>query len=177
MLEHASVEWRRALELEGADPCGVHGDDLTGLDVSHVGGADDIEGAGLRREDRRAVESSHGERAPAIRVAGCQQRVIDQYEQRIGTFDSLECFGELPFRLLGMSAGEAVDDDLGVHRGAENRTAAFKRLSQFGRVGQVPVVGQPDVATAELHQRRLRVLDRRRARGGISGVAKGGTAR
>ena len=44
---------------------------------------------------------------------------------------------------------------------------------QLGRVGQVAVVGERDVAAAKPREHRLRVLDRRRSRRAVAGVADG----
>ena len=61
-------------------------------------GADDVEGAGLRAEDLGAVELAEDQRADAERVAGADELLVGQRDQRIGALE------------LAERVDEAVDD-------------------------------------------------------------------
>ena len=52
--------------------------DLAVLDVAHEARADDVERAGLRGEDRAAVELAEHQRADAERVARADQLLVGQ---------------------------------------------------------------------------------------------------
>ena len=73
-------------------------DDLAVLDVAHVARADDVERAGLRGQDRAAVELAQHQRADAERVARADQLLVGQRDQRVGALD------------LAQRVDEAVDE-------------------------------------------------------------------
>ena len=73
-------------------------DDLAVLDVAHVARADDVERAGLRGQDRAAVELAQHQRADAERIARADQLLVGQRDERIGAFD------------LAQRLDEAVDE-------------------------------------------------------------------
>ncbi len=60
------VRLERALEAHAG---GVEDDELARLDLAHGGRADQVEGAGLRGDHRRAVEVAEDERAHPVGVA------------------------------------------------------------------------------------------------------------
>jgi len=68
----------------------VEHDDLAVLDVAHIFGADDVERAGLRGEDRGPVEPPHHERPDAERIAGAYQLLVGERDQRIGAFERVQ---------------------------------------------------------------------------------------
>ena len=66
----------------------VEHDDLAGLDVADIFGADHVERAGLRGQDRAAVEVAEHQRADAERIARADQLLVGQRDQRVGAFDA-----------------------------------------------------------------------------------------
>ena len=83
---------------EALHAVGVDHHDLAVLDVADEPGADDVERAGLRAQDRTAVEFAEHQRADAERIAGADQLLVGQRHQRVGALD------------LGQRLDEAVDD-------------------------------------------------------------------
>ena len=57
---------------------------LAGLDVAHVGGADEIERAGLRADDPGVAETAERERAEAVRIARGDQAILGEEREREG---------------------------------------------------------------------------------------------
>src|SRR6185312_3282205 len=66
---------------------GIDGDELAGLDIAHELGADDVERAGLRRQDPGIGELADHQRAHAHGIAHADDAVLADRHQRIGTFD------------------------------------------------------------------------------------------
>ena len=60
---------------------------LAGLQIAHEARADDVERAGLRGEDPRAVEVAEHQRADAERIAAADHLLGGQRDQREGAFD------------------------------------------------------------------------------------------
>jgi hypothetical protein len=57
-------------------------------------GADDVERAGLRGEDRRAVELADHQRTDAERVAGADQLLVGERHERISAFELAQALDE-----------------------------------------------------------------------------------
>src|SRR5260370_30098382 len=72
----------------------VEHDDLAGLDVADIFGANDIERTGLGRKYWAAVEVAQHQRADAERVAGAHQLLVGPRYHRIGTLDRAERLDE-----------------------------------------------------------------------------------
>ena len=98
-LEHALVQVRGGRELQRAHAARIDGNDLTGKHFANDSGADDVQGARLGGEHGRVPELPHHERSPAVRVAGSQQRVVEEHKQRVRALQSQQCLRELLLRL------------------------------------------------------------------------------
>ena len=170
VLEHAALELLRLEREDRALARLVNGDDLAGLDVALVRGAHDVERARLGREDRCAIQASQNERTPAACVARGEQRVAERHHEAECALDATQCISE---PLLGQLRGrtrQQVNDDFRIHRRREDRPHLLELDAQLTGVRDVAVVRERDVPAARAHEHRLRVLDRRRARGAVARV-------
>jgi hypothetical protein len=66
-----------------------------------------------------------------------------------------------------------MHEHLGVHRRREDRALILELATQLGRVREVAVVGERDVAAAKPRQHRLGVFDGGGSRGAVARVADG----
>ena len=98
--------WRERLQAFDA-LFGDH-DDLAILDVAHEARADDVERAGLGRQDVCAVELAEDQRADAQRIARADQFLIGEHDQRIGPLDLPQRLDEA-FDQLGLAAAGRQD--------------------------------------------------------------------
>ena len=89
-------------------------DDLAVLDVADEAGADDVERAGLGREDGAAVELAEDERADAERIARADQLLVGEGDERIGAFELAQGLDEALDDAALAAARDEVDDGLGV---------------------------------------------------------------
>ena len=64
-----------------AQPAAPDHDHLARLEVALVLGADQVEGAGLARDDPGAVEAPERERPEAERIARGDQRVVGEHQR------------------------------------------------------------------------------------------------
>ena len=87
---YSKMHGRGAIGGNGLCECSavlVEHHDLAVLDVAHIFGADDVERAGLRGEDRAAVELADHQRADAERIAGADQLLVGQADEGVGAFE------------------------------------------------------------------------------------------
>jgi len=89
MLEDAPMDWGRRQRMDRAETLRIDRNDLAGLHFAFVHGANDVEGAGFRREDPAVTQPSHDERAPAVRIARDEHRIVQYDQQAVRTFDPL----------------------------------------------------------------------------------------
>ena len=116
-------------------PSLVDHDDLAVLDVAHEVGADDVERAGLRGEDRTAVEFAEHQRPDAERIARADQLLVGERDQRVGALDLPQRFDEaVDDRWPCASAAVSMQDDFGVRgRLADRAVARSARAAASGR--------------------------------------------
>ncbi len=162
---------------EALHPVGVDHHDLAVLDVADEPGADDVERAGLRAEDRTAVEFAEHERADPERIAGADQLLVRQRHQRIGALDLGQRLDETVEDPGPTRARRKQQDHLGVGGRLADRAAANEFPPQRQAVGQIAVVGDGQPARLEFGEQRLNVAQRRLAGGRIADMADGGPAR
>jgi hypothetical protein len=81
VLEDARPRRQRRERLAALDAVLGEHHHLAVLDVAHEAGADDVERAGLRRQDRAAVELAQHQRADAERIAGADQLLVGQADE------------------------------------------------------------------------------------------------
>ena len=87
VLEDAVGERRRRKRMQRAQAAVADDHHLAGLDVAHVGRADQIERAGLGADDVGVAEPAERERPEAVRVARRDQAVLGQQHEREGPGD------------------------------------------------------------------------------------------
>ena len=88
--------------------------DLAVLDVAHVFRADDVERAGLRGEDRMAVELADHQRTDAERIARADQLLVGEADERIGAFELAQPLDEAVDEAFSRGTRDQMQDDLGV---------------------------------------------------------------
>ena len=161
---------------EALHPVGVDHHDLAVLDVADELGADDVERAGLRAQDRTAVELAEHQRADAERIAGADQLLVGQRHQGVGALDFGQRLDEAVDDLRSPRARGQEQDDLGVGRRLADRAAADELAPERQAVGQVAVMGDRKAARLELGEQRLDVAQHRLAGGRVADMADGGLA-
>ena len=76
--------------------------------------ADDVERAGLRGEDRAAVELAEHQRADAERIARADQLLVGQADEGIGAFELAQALDEAVDEAVAPRARHQMQDHLGV---------------------------------------------------------------
>src|SRR5215510_5243566 len=159
MLEDAMRYPLRLERVERMQAARIGYDDLSGFDVADVVSADQVEGAGLRREDRSPVEFAHTERAKSARVAHGYDALGRGEKHREGALVVLQRLDDRVDDVPLPGAGDPVQHDFGVGGRREYRALHFEPMSSLGRVRQIAVVAERDLAEAALDQERLRLVD------------------
>ncbi len=154
----------------------VEHDDFAGLDVADVFGADDVERAGFRRQDRAAVEFAHHQRTNAERIAGADQLLVGQRHQRIGAFDRAQRLDEAVDEAVALGLRDQMQDHFGVGGGLHHGAVAHQFAAQRQPVGEIAVVADRKAAGIELGEQRLHVAQDGLAGGGIADMADRGIA-
>ena len=108
----------------------VEHDDLAGLDVADIFGADHVERAGLRRQDRAAVEFAQHQRANAERIAGADQLLVGHRHQRIGALDRAQRLDEAVDEAAALRLRHQMQDHFGVGGGLHHGAVAHQFAAQ-----------------------------------------------
>ena len=148
--------------------------DLAGLDVTHVGGIDQIEGAGFGSKHEPIVDPSHAQRPEAARITGDEEEGRRQHHQGVSALDEVEHFGERFEKRAPLGTAQQVQDDFAVAGGVENGAVALQFPPQGAGVHQVAVVCQRNRSTPPFNQDRLRVGNGALPRCRIAHVPDGG---
>ena len=154
----------------------VEHDDLAGLDVADIFGADDVERAGFRRQDRTAVEFAQHQRADAERVARADQFLVGQRHQRIGALDRAQRLDEAVDETAALGLRDQMQDDFGVGGGLHHGAAAHQFAAQGQPVGEIAVMADRESAGIEFGEQRLHVAQDGLAGRGVADMADGGSA-
>ncbi len=147
------------------------------LDVADILGADDIERAGLRGEDRTAVELAEHQRPDAERIARADQLLVGEADKSVGAFEHAQPFDEAIDEAVAVRARDQMQNDLGVGGRLHHRAFADQLAAQRQAVGQIAVMADGKAAGIELGEQRLHVAQDRLAGGRIADMADGGVAR
>ena len=159
-----------------AQPAAPDHHHLAGLEIALELGADQVERAGLARDDPGAAEPRQRERAEAERIARRDERVVGEHHQAVGALHARERVDQ---PILGMRlarAREQVHDHLGVRRRGEDRAAPFELAADRAGVHQVAVVRDRERAAVGRRAERLRVAQARLAGRRVAHVADRVTA-
>ena len=152
----------------------VDDDHLTRQDVAHELCADDVEAAGLRREDPAALlRLAEAERTEALRIAGADELVLGHDRQAVAALDHLEALDDAFLDCLLVGARDEVHDDFRIDGGLEDRALLLELMANLGGIRQVAVVGKRDLAARVVDEQRLRVGEQARARRRIAHMADG----
>ena len=151
-------------------------DDLSVLDIADVFRADRVERAGLRRQDVMAIEFAEHQRADAERVAGADELLGRQRDERIGAFELADGVDEAVEEAVALAAGNEMQDDLGVGRRLAECAVADELAAKCEAVRQVAVMGDGEAAGLEFGEERLDVAENGLSGRRITVVADGGGA-
>ena len=154
----------------------VEHQDLAGFDVADIFGADDIERAGLRGEDRAAVELAEHQRPDAERIARADQFLVGHRHQRIGALDGAQRFDEAVDEAVALGLRDQMQDYLGIGGGLHHGAVLHQLAAQGQPVGEVAVVADRKAAGVELGKQRLHVAQNGRTRRRIADMTNGDTA-
>ena len=171
IFENTEPLRRRLERFDAADAGLVYHDDFTGLDVTNEFSTDDIERAGLRREDQAAVEAADLQGADAEPVAHPDHRLAGHHDQRIGAVDLRQGVDQTVHEGGHRAGGDQVDDNLAIHRRLEYAAAAHQFAAHRERVGEIAVVGDRQAAVLEIGENRLDVAQHGHALGRIADMA------
>ena len=154
----------------------VEHDDFAGLDVAHIFGADDVERAGLRGQDRAAVELAQHQRADAERIARADQLLVGHRHQRIGAFDRAQRLDETVDEAVALGLRDQMQDHFGVGGGLHHGAVAHQFAAQRQPVGEIAVVADRKAAGIEFGEQRLHVAQDGLAGRGVADMADRGGA-
>ncbi len=157
----------------GVEALPVNADELPRLDVPNERGLQQIEGAGLGRQEVPVLEAAEREGAEPPGVPDPQELVLVHQDQGVGAPDLAEGLDRRLHQAAGIGAGDQVEDDLGVRGRGEHRSLGFQLSPEGHGVQQVAVVGDGDRAMAGPHQEGLGILELAAAGGGVADVANG----
>ncbi len=148
----------------GSDAFRAYDDQFARLDLALIGGANQIEGAGLgSKHDRvlllafEARDSSHGQGAEAAGIARGKDAIRTEHDQRKRAFHATQRIGHRVRQSLLFGERDQVNDDFGVTVGLENRSLGLQPMPDFLRIDQVAVVRQRNHAFVRLHHDGLSV--------------------
>src|SRR5579864_2484921 len=145
-------------------------DHLSGLDVTLIDGADEIERAGFRGEDNCVAggtavgNASHGKRTKAARIANGKDAVARHHDERKRAFDPAKSVANGFRQRVFLGLRDQMHDHFSIAGGLEDGTLRFKPCADFIRVHQVAVVRDSNHALVAVHHDGLRV-----EHGGITG--------
>ncbi len=150
--------------------------DFAVLDVADILRADDVEGAGLRRQDRAAVELADHQGANAERVAGTDQLLVGQADKSVSAFELAQAVDETIDEAAAACARHQMQDHLGVRGRLHHRAFVDQMAAQRQAVGQVAVMADGEAAAFQFGEQRLDIAQDGFAGGRIADMADGGVA-
>ena len=151
----------------------VFGDDhdLAVLDLADELRADDVERAGLRGEDRRAVEIAEHKRANPQGVPRADQLLVGQRHERERALDGAQGVDELVDEARLPALRHQMQDHFRVRGRLADRPALHQLLSKRERVGQVAVVAHGEAPGGKIREQGLNVAQNGVAGGRVANVA------
>ena len=146
---------------------------LAVLDVAHILRADDVERAGLRGQDRAAVELADHQRADAERVAGADQLLVGEADEGIGALELAQALDETVDETVAARARDQMQDHLGVGGRLHHGAFVHELFAQRDAVGEVAVVADGEAAAFQFGEQRLHVAQDGFAGGRIADMTDG----
>ena len=140
--------------------------------VAHEFSADDIEAAGLRRENPAALFGlADAERTEALRVTRTDELVLGHDGQAVAALDFLEALDDAFLDGFLVRARDEVHDDFRIDGRLENRAFLLEVMADFRSVREVAVMCERNLAARVVDEQRLRVREQARARRRIAHMA------
>ena len=127
------------------------------FDVAHVLRADDVERAGLGRQDRAAVELAEHQRPDAERIARADQFLVGQADEGVGAFEHAQALDETVDEAVAVRAGHEMKDHLGVGGRLHHGAFAHELAAQRDAIGEIAVMADGKAAGIEFGEQRLDV--------------------
>ncbi len=158
--------WEEALH-----PVAVNDHHFAVLDVADEFCSDDVEGAGLRAQDRAALKLAEHQRANAERIAGADKLLVGQRDQRVGALDLGQGLHEPVNDLRPARACREQQHDFRIAGRLADRAAANELAAQRQPVGQIAVMSDREAARLEFGEQRLDIAQDRVAGGRIAHMA------
>ena len=149
---------------------------LAVLDLAHEIGADDVERAGLGCQHPGLAEPAKHQRPDAERIAGADEFLVGEPDQRIGAFDLQQRLDELLHEQAFLAARDKMEDHLGVGGRLADGALGDQPVAKRERVGEIAVMGEREAARGEVDEQRLHVAHDRVAAGRIAHMADGRVA-
>jgi len=131
--------------------------ELAGLEVADELGGQEVQRAGLARQDVTVAFPPQHERPEPPGIPGGVQRFAHRDQERIRALHPGERVRDLLFDRVPPRAGDEVNDHLGVDRRLEERTLRNHLRPERARVRQITIVDQRQVALVIPHHDRLGV--------------------
>ena len=127
IFEDAEARLLRLEREQALDALGGDDHHLARLDVAHEAGADDVERAGLGRQDPGAVEVAEHQRPDAERIAHADHLLRRQRHQRVGALDLADRVDEARVEVALAAGGDQVQERLGVGGRREDRALLLQQ--------------------------------------------------
>ena len=161
MLKNANCTGLRRHALHGAKAVVRDADDLAGCDLAHVGGANNVQGAGLGGNDPLALaQLAQNQRTNAVRVAEGVEGVLARKHHGIAALE--HAHGVRDARTQAMPTLREVANELGRNFAVGAGTEGYAHLNELGaqrvKVHERAVVGQRDDYVVDHREVRLRGL-------------------
>ena len=118
-----------------------------------------------------AVEAADHQRPDAERIAGADQLLVGERDQRIGAFERAQRIDEAVDEAVAARLRDQMQDDLGIGGRLHHGAVADQLAAQREAVGQVAVVADREAAGIELGEQRLHVAQDGLAGGRVAHMA------
>ena len=157
--ERATVVLREC--LDGLDALLVHDDELARTHLALELGADEIEGARLRRDHPVGAEAAETERSHAARISKRDKCSFGEHDDGEGAVELGHCVPDCLLQRRRVVRDQRRDH-LGVRGGGEPVAVRGQLRAELGGVRQVPVVAERDRSGGAVLHEWLRVPPLRR---------------
>src|SRR5205823_2787378 len=113
---------------------------------------DDIERTGLRSEDRTTIEPSDDERTNAEGIAGADEFLVGEPDERIGALELPQALDEPVDEAVAPCAGHQMQNDFRIGCRLHDGAFAHKLAAKGQAVGEVAVVADGKATALEFDE-------------------------
>src|SRR5262249_24094565 len=131
--------------------------DLARLHVSLEAGADQIEGASLRRDNRRALADAERERADSIGIPDGKDALPREDHEGVTASHLEQSLRDRICNRRGLGPRHQMQDDLGIGRGGKESSRILELTPNLPGIDQVSVMRERERAAAGRENDRLSV--------------------